>query len=378
MTFTVSATGAPLTYQWEFNGAPISGATASSYTISSVQTNNAGNYSVVVSNPSGPTPSTPAQLTVNTTLSFTTEPVGEIVNKGGSVTFTSGATGALPFSYEWYFNGMPIANATGSSLALNGLQTNAAGNYEVVIAKVYGSITSSPALLKVWAGPITSNLVVHLPFDGNLNDTSGRGNNATYMSVGSSASQTPRFVQGFIGSNAFEYTTKSDDSDIEYATFGYPTDLQFDSTNDFSVSFWCRLTNQSDDLPFICNKDWNSSSDIGWGVFTQTGGNYRINVTGPNLGADKYSETDTPKTFKDGNWHNIVVSIQRPTFGATAFVYGYLDGALATKHPLGVVGSIDTEAIPFTDRQPLATAIHLPGQHRPGRHGRLYRWRQRL
>ncbi len=58
-------------------------------------------------------------------------------------------------------------------------------------------------------------------------------------------------------------------------------DVQFDSSNDFSVSFWAEYTNQSDDLPFISNKDWNGSSDVGWGIFTQGGGNFRVNVAGP-------------------------------------------------------------------------------------------------
>jgi Leucine-rich repeat (LRR) protein len=50
-TFTVSATGAPpLYYQWQFNGANISGATGSSYAIDPVATGNMGIYSVIISN----------------------------------------------------------------------------------------------------------------------------------------------------------------------------------------------------------------------------------------------------------------------------------------------------------------------------------------
>src|SRR2546423_998885 len=44
-TVTVSSVTFP-TYQWRFNGGSISAATASSYTIASVQSSNAGNYSV--------------------------------------------------------------------------------------------------------------------------------------------------------------------------------------------------------------------------------------------------------------------------------------------------------------------------------------------
>ena len=64
-TFTVSATGTPPPgYQWQFNGSDISGATASSYTRLNAQTNDAGNYSVIVSNVAGPITSSNAVLTV--------------------------------------------------------------------------------------------------------------------------------------------------------------------------------------------------------------------------------------------------------------------------------------------------------------------------
>jgi uncharacterized repeat protein (TIGR03806 family) len=66
VTFSVTATGtAPLQYQWRFNAANISGATASSYTRSNVQSGDAGNYSVVVSNSAGSVASSNAVLTVN-------------------------------------------------------------------------------------------------------------------------------------------------------------------------------------------------------------------------------------------------------------------------------------------------------------------------
>ncbi|MGO8696575.1 MAG: immunoglobulin domain-containing protein [Limisphaerales bacterium] len=350
-TFTVTASGGLLSYQWQFDGLTISNATSSSFTIVSTSPTNAGTYTVVVSNASGAITSSPALLTVNTTPVLTTTPSGEIVDLGGSVIFQATASGAVPVTYSWYFGSNLVQSSVSSNLALNNVGYDLAGNYSVVAANSYGAVTSTVASLDVWEGPITSNLVVHLTFDGNLNDTSGRGNNATYMFNGPNSSTTPRFVPGIIGTSAFAYTTTNDYSIQEYASLGYPADLQFGATTNFSVSLWCKYTDQSDDLPFISNKDWNSSSDPGWGVFTQTGGNYRINVTGPNGGTDKYSETDTPAVLKNGNWHNVVVSFQRAPFGSSAFVYGYLDGALVTKHPMGTVGTIDTFALPFTDSQ---------------------------
>ncbi len=67
VTFSVVATGNPApTYQWAKGATAISGATGSSFTLSSTTTSDAGNYTVTVSNSSGSVLSSVATLTVNT------------------------------------------------------------------------------------------------------------------------------------------------------------------------------------------------------------------------------------------------------------------------------------------------------------------------
>jgi hypothetical protein len=65
-TFTVTASGtAPLAFQWQKGGAPISGATASSYTTpATAKSDDGSSFLVVVSNGSGSTTSSSAKLTV--------------------------------------------------------------------------------------------------------------------------------------------------------------------------------------------------------------------------------------------------------------------------------------------------------------------------
>jgi|GEM_PF-2370945 len=64
-SFSVIATGTtPLHYQWWLGSSPLGGATNSTYTIASVQTNHAGNYTVVISNSLGAVTSAVARLTV--------------------------------------------------------------------------------------------------------------------------------------------------------------------------------------------------------------------------------------------------------------------------------------------------------------------------
>lgn len=67
--FTVVAMGTPpLSFQWQFNGTNIAGATGDTYNRSNVQTNDAGNYTVVVSNAAGVVTSSVAVLTVTIPL----------------------------------------------------------------------------------------------------------------------------------------------------------------------------------------------------------------------------------------------------------------------------------------------------------------------
>ena len=67
-TFTVVATGtSPLTYQWQQNGAAISGATSASYTTpATVSSDNGEKFTVVVTNSAGNVTSAAASLSVTT------------------------------------------------------------------------------------------------------------------------------------------------------------------------------------------------------------------------------------------------------------------------------------------------------------------------
>ncbi len=175
---------------------------------------------------------------------------------------------------------------------------------------------------------ITDNLAVHLTFDNNYNDSSGNGNNGFPMG-------NPTFQTGVLG-QAVAVTTMSDGSEFDYVTLNYPNQLLFSTNVDFTISFWTSYTNQVDDPPFISNKNWSSSGNPGWGIFTQSGGNFRVNVT--DDAGNNESTTSTP-VIRDGKWHNVLVAFTR---GATADIY--VDGTLATSNPFmaALTGSIDT------------------------------------
>jgi hypothetical protein len=352
VTFSVSASSASaLTYQWQFNGINIAGATNASFTLQTVAPADAGQYKVIVKNGDGNTPSAPATLSVNTTPAITGPLVSQVVDVGSAVSFAPTVSGGHPLSYLWYLNG-GLLSANGNSLSISSAKVSDSGNYQLILTNSYGSITSSVAHLTVVSGPVTNGLVVHLTFDGNLTDTSGRGNDATYATNGTAADPNPTFVPGKLG-QAFEYTTLKDKTKMDYATFGYPPDLMLD-TNSFSVSMWVNYTNQDDDLPFISNKNWNSSGNRGWGIFCQGGGNFRLNITGPNGGADKL-DTSPGTVLRDGNWHNVIMSVVRDGAAAGAAA-AYVDGTPVFQGTITTVGSIDTAGLPFQNDQGMTSS----------------------
>jgi alpha-tubulin suppressor-like RCC1 family protein/sugar lactone lactonase YvrE len=84
VTFSVVANGeGALTYQWKKGGTVIPGATATSYSIGSVSTADAGDYAVVVTNAWGSTTSTAATLTVSAAPAPSTPPASGGGGGGG-------------------------------------------------------------------------------------------------------------------------------------------------------------------------------------------------------------------------------------------------------------------------------------------------------
>jgi uncharacterized delta-60 repeat protein/uncharacterized repeat protein (TIGR02543 family) len=149
-TFSVKAYGTPpLSYCWQRNGLPIAGATESTYTTNNVQLADSGSLFLCrVTNAFGSVTSQVATLTVTDPV-IITQPVSQDRNLGESVTFSVTAEGTLPLSYQWWKDGLPLAQGTDASLTLTNLQGADAGDYQVVVTGPYGSVTSAVAVLTV-------------------------------------------------------------------------------------------------------------------------------------------------------------------------------------------------------------------------------------
>jgi hypothetical protein len=104
---------------------------------------------------------------------ITSQPQSQVGYWGKSVTFSVGAVGGLPLSYQWLKDGNPIGNAFGSSLVLTNLQVTDAGNYSVVVTGSVGSTTSSNAYLTMNPAGVSLALYSGITIDGVVGLTYG-------------------------------------------------------------------------------------------------------------------------------------------------------------------------------------------------------------
>ncbi len=151
-SLAVTAYGsAPLAYQWRKDGQPLAGATNSSLALLALQVNQAGSYSVVVTNALGSVTSSNALVAVVLLPPYiVVQPADQSKTVGTTAAFSVTAGGAKPLAYQWFFNGnMPLADGTNASLALTNVGPASVGDYSVVVANGLGMATSSVAKLTV-------------------------------------------------------------------------------------------------------------------------------------------------------------------------------------------------------------------------------------
>lgn len=170
------------------------------------------------------------------------------------------------------------------------------------------------------AGTITSELVVHLPFDGDYSNLAS-GSSVTAAPMGA-----PTLEGGRIGSGAVRVSTAADGSFFNYVTLGTPAELNFGGTIDFTVSAWVKINSKESDPSFLANKNWDSGNNTGWVVFVGGGGNL-----GWNYRESESGRVDAAGTaINDGNWHHIAVSYKRDGNAIT-----YVDGVLVATTLIG-------------------------------------------
>jgi hypothetical protein len=143
-TFTAVASGtAPLSYQWQKNGANIAGATTASYTTPVTTTADSGStFQVVVSNTVGTVTSAAAALTVNPV------PAPGIQVSSTSINFGNGVVGSSSSQV------LIITNTGAATLSITQVNTSGSGSF---------SVSGFSLPLNVNAGQQTTITVAFLP-----------------------------------------------------------------------------------------------------------------------------------------------------------------------------------------------------------------------
>src|SRR5262249_11734422 len=141
---------------------------------------NAGFYSVRVTNSAGSVTSVFASLTVLVPPAITNQPTNITVTAAQNATFTVGASGTAPLSYQWFFNtNTTLAQGTNATLTLHNLQSTNAGMYSVRVTNSAGSVTSLFASLTVNLPPFITNQPVSVGVTAGQNATFNVGAGGT-------------------------------------------------------------------------------------------------------------------------------------------------------------------------------------------------------
>lgn len=167
VTFTVSATGDALSYQWQDSAnagvtwTDIVGATSAGYTVSSVSgAMNGRMYRAGISTGGTTVYSSAATLTVAqaTAPGISVQPtdVSAIAGNAADISVTASGTS---LQYQWQVSSdgttwQNIASATSALLHLASLATSDSGkHYRVIVSNTLGSVTSNPVVLTISAPP---------------------------------------------------------------------------------------------------------------------------------------------------------------------------------------------------------------------------------
>ena len=189
----------PLAYQWFKDGLPLDGQTAAMLVIPEADTHHAGLYTVQVSNSLGVTVSPPAELRVRPLPPWiTSEPSDVTVSCGDPFELSGAAAGSGSLSYQWFFGGIPLPEATQPVIAFPVATPDLAGSYTLVVSSEFGAVTSRIATVRVQVDPPTIT-----------------------------APLSARAKQG----QPFLATIRAEHSPLAFAAWGLPPGLTLDPTN---------------------------------------------------------------------------------------------------------------------------------------------------
>src|SRR5207302_1356611 len=143
----------------------------------------------------------------STAPSITNQPASQTVTAGQTATFSVGASGTAPLSYQWKKNGTAISGATSSSYTTSATTSADNGSqFTVVVSNTAGHLTSNAATLTVSATAVAPSITTHP-----ASQTVTVGQTATFSVVASgTAPLSYQWMKGgttILGATSLSYTT---------------------------------------------------------------------------------------------------------------------------------------------------------------------------
>jgi hypothetical protein len=249
---------------------------------------------------------------------ITQNPVGGTRLVGDVFSLSAAAVGDIPLKFVWLRDGVPVSDATNSTLAFTNLQASDAGNYEVVVSNSGGSTTSAPpAVLTVLDPPvdIASGLRLHLKFD----ETAGP------VAIDDSGNARDGTLTGFPGDD-LQWVTGRIDGAIRLNPEGAAGDdvvlvaddggLDFSSTLEFTLAAWVNgAASQEAGGPVICKGNGGGGEQFAMDV---NGGAYRFYVRAASTAAAVFQSTNRP----NDTWQHIAAVFSVPLNRVKFYVNG--------------------------------------------------------
>jgi Immunoglobulin I-set domain len=158
MKVTVGASAGIVTYQWFKDNALITGATGSTYTISSLSAYSWGSYTVAVTNAVATVKSAAALVTIVGPPVIYSDPLSIVVPFGSVGTVSAKVLCVSSFTYHWKKNGVligaPVTVAGGAvpitmTYTISNATTDSEGLYCVSAYNTQGAVESHPAIVQL-------------------------------------------------------------------------------------------------------------------------------------------------------------------------------------------------------------------------------------
>jgi hypothetical protein len=110
-------------------------------------------YAIAIDGVNGATGEATLNVKLYTDPVIFEQPANVDATEGDNATFSVGAIGKRPLTYQWQYKGSNLPNETGPSLTVRAVTKAQAGPYRAIVRNTYGEINSAGAILNVLARP---------------------------------------------------------------------------------------------------------------------------------------------------------------------------------------------------------------------------------